>query len=372
MAVSELRAVIAGGGTGGHLFPGIAVARELEKRAEKPEILFVVGKRPLEAEILSRYGYPSRSLDVEGLKGGSIIKKMKVIFGLPGSLSQASDVIRRLKPHFVLGVGGYSSGPVCLAARMMKVPSAVHEQNSYPGLTNRLLARVVDCCFVSFEESARFLKCPRIVITGNPVREEFLEGSGRPDSLTIENQKDMNQSFTLLVVGGSQGAIAVNEAVIEAVKILKGKGRIIRVIHQTGKNDLERISSSYKGFNADAEVSAFIYDMAAAYRKADLVVGRAGATTIFELAATGKPSILVPYPFAANNHQESNARSLVKAGAAEMILQRDLSGELLCDLIMKYMTGRDLLSSMSRAALGIARPYAAGAIADGLMEMAHL
>lgn len=364
MAVSELRAVIAGGGTGGHLFPGIAVARELEKRAEKPEILFVVGKRPLEAEILSRYGYPSRSLDVEGLKGGSIIKKMKVIFSLPTSLSQASDVIRRLKPHFVLGVGGYSSGPVCLAARMMKVPSAVHEQNSYPGLTNRLLARAVDCCFVSFEESARFLKCPRIVITGNPVREEFLEGTGRPDSL--------NQSFTLLVVGGSQGAIAVNEAVVEAVKILKGKGRIIRVIHQTGKKDLERISSSYRGFDAEAEVSAFIYDMAAAYRRADLVVGRAGATTIFELAATGRPSILIPYPFAANNHQESNARSLVKAGAAEMILQRDLSGELLCDLIIKYMTDRELLSGMSRAALGIARPDAAGAIAEGLMEMAHL
>ncbi len=361
MAVAELRAIIAGGGTGGHLFPGIAVARELEKRAERPEILFVVGKKPLEAEILTRYGYPSRSLDVEGLKGGSIIKRMKVIAGIPRSLSQAAEVIKERRPHFVLGVGGYSAGPVCLAAKMMKVPSAIHEQNSYPGLTNRLLARVVDCCFLSFEESAQFLKCRRIALTGNPVREEFFAGS-RPS--------DFDAQFTLLVVGGSQGAIAVNEAVVEAVRILKEKGTILRVIHQTGKKDFERMSSRYRELNAEAEVSAFIYDMASAYLKADLVVGRAGATTIFELAATGKPSILIPYPFAANNHQEANARSLVKAGAAEMVLQRDLSGELLSELIMKYADDPARLSGMSKAALGIARPDAASAIVDGLMEMA--
>jgi UDP-N-acetylglucosamine--N-acetylmuramyl-(pentapeptide) pyrophosphoryl-undecaprenol N-acetylglucosamine transferase len=255
---------------------------------------------------------------------------------------------------------------------MMKVPSAVHEQNSYPGLTNRLLARAVDCCFVSFEESVRFLKCRRIVLTGNPVREEFFAGVSPSDSGAAENRKNIDSPFTVLVVGGSQGAIAVNEAVVEAVRILKRKGSALRVIHQTGKKDFERISLSYSELNADVEVSAFIYDMAAAYRRADLVVGRAGATTIFELAAIGKPSILIPYPFAANNHQEANARSLVKAGAAEMVLQRYLGGELLSGLIMKYMADPARLSAMSGAALGIARPDAAAAIVDGLMEMALL
>jgi UDP-N-acetylglucosamine--N-acetylmuramyl-(pentapeptide) pyrophosphoryl-undecaprenol N-acetylglucosamine transferase len=379
--VDEVRAIIAGGGTGGHLFPGIAVARELEKRFACSRIVFVVGKRPLEVQILSRYGYSSRSLDIEGLKGGSLIKKIKVFFKIPGSLFQAAGIIREFSPHFVLGVGGYSSGPICLAARIMGVPSAIHEQNSYPGLTNRLLARFVDCVFVSFEESAEHLKCRKMVITGNPVREELIRAAGASqqgieeireeshdgDAMRAEERK---RGLRILIVGGSQGAVAINDATIEALRILKEKGRRITVIHQTGRGDYERISRRYRELKIDGEVSDFINDMAQAYNRADLVISRAGATTIFELAATGRPSVLIPYPYAANNHQETNALSLVRAGAAEMVLQKDLTGNLLADLLIRHMDDRKALSRMSQAAVRVARPDAAKAIVNGLVEIA--
>ena len=358
------RLIIAGGGTGGHLFPGIAVARELRRRRKGAEVLFVTGRHRMESEILSPMASEFRtfSINVEGIKGRGWKKGMGVMIKLPWSIIQSVFLIRRFSPRLALGVGGYSAGPLCLAARILGIPTAIHEQNSYPGVTNRLLSRFVDRVFVSFEQSRSFFPGGKTVLTGNPVRRELLRS--RTDQPVEDGE------FRVLVVGGSQGARAVSEAFVEALEILKSRGEMVRVIHQTGRADYHRVVREYREKGLDGEVTPFITDMASAYGRAHMVVGRAGATTIFELAAMGVPSILVPYPHATNNHQEINARSLVRAGGAEMILQKDLNGEVLANALIKYMRNRAALSAMGRAARKISRPDAARVIVDQILEMA--
>ncbi len=353
--------LIAGGGTGGHLFPGIAIARELEKRFEKTEIIFVVGRRKMEEEILSRYGYRARYIDVEGIKGRGLKRGTAVLAKLPKSVMQSISIIREFSPLLVLGMGSYSAGPVCLAARFMRVPTAIHEQNSYPGLTNRLLVKFVDRVFISFEESRAHLKSRSLYLTGSPVREELISdhNTGRAES----------KKFTILVVGGSQGARAINRAFTEALLDMKCRERHPEVIHQTGKVDYDQVVVDYQKKDLKGEIVPFIQDMAEAYKRADLVVSRAGALTIFELAAMSKPSILIPYPYAANQHQEINARSLVRAGAAEMIHQRDLNGEVLSRVLIKYMDDSFALGEMGRQSSKMGRPDAAKVIVDRLLEI---
>jgi len=358
----KFKAVIAGGGTGGHLFPGIAVANELEKRFEGPEILFVVGRQRMEAEILGRYGYQVASISVEGIKGRGWIKGLAVFFRLPSSFFQSISILRRFSPAFCLGVGGYSSGPFCLTSGLIGIPTAIHEQNAYPGLTNRLLSRFVDRVFVSFEESGNYLKTRSLVLTGNPVREELF-------SVNDVKCHDRDR-FTILVLGGSQGAKAINEAFVEALEYLKQMGRYPGIIHQTGKTDYNRVEEDYRKKELEGELSPFIHDMCTAYHRADLVVSRAGASTIFELAALGKPSVLIPYPYAANQHQEINAGSLVRVGGAEMLRESDLTGEKLAHVIIKYMDSRASLEEMGIQARKMGRRDAAKVIVDHLVEMA--
>ncbi len=357
----EFRIIIAGGGTGGHLFPGIAVARKLETMFEKPGILFVVGRKRIESEILSRYGYKVASIDVEGLKGRGWRKGLKVLIKLPKSIFQSGSLIKDFSPALVLGMGGYSAGPVCLAARFLGLKTAIHEQNSYPGLTNRLLSRIVDRVFISFEESSQGFKKRSTFLTGNPVRDELFTSGGK-------EAEDRNR-FTILVVGGSQGARAVNRAFVESLEYLNGMGKYPEVIHQTGKIDYKQVLLEYKEKNLKGEVVPFIEDMVGAYYHANLVVSRAGATTIFELAASGKPSVLIPYPHAANNHQEINALSLVRAGGAEMIRQKDLTGEGMAHVLSKYMDDLQALDEMGKNAQKIGMPDAAKVIVDQLLQM---
>jgi len=356
-----LRVIIAGGGTGGHLFPGIAVARELEKRFENSEILFVIGRQRMESEILSRYGYKVESISVEGMKGRGWKKGLSVIAGLPKSFFQSISVIKRFLPNFVLGVGGYSSGPFCLAARFKGIPTAIHEQNSYPGLTNRLLSGFVDRVFVSFEKSKAHLKGKDLFLTGNPVREELFSD----DRVEQKNQEE----FTILVVGGSQGAMAINKVFAESLEYLNAEKRFPSVIHQTGKADFERAENDYRNRGLKGELNPFIQDMNTAYNRADIVVSRAGATTIFELAALGKPSVLIPYPFATNQHQEINARSLVSVGGAEMIIESDLTAKGMAQTIIKYMDNRSDLEEMAARAKKMGRRDAAKVIADQLLDL---
>lgn len=352
---------IGGGGTGGHLFPAIAIARELTSRPGGAEILFVTGTRRLESELISRYGFRQTSIAVEGIKGRGWLRGALTAMKLPWSFFQALSILRDFSPHLVVGVGGYSSGPVCVAARWMGIPSAIQEQNSFPGLTNRLLSRVVDRVFISFEESRAYLSCPTVVCTGNPVRKELIE--------QVRTGTREGEEFCILVIGGSQGARAINEAFLEAMEILFQEGKKPRVIHQTGPTDFHTVSERYRKKELRAEVHPFIQDMAWAYRQADLVVSRAGATTLSELTAVGKPSILIPYPFAANNHQELNGRSIAGVGGAEMILQVDLTGRRLARIVMKYMEDPDALNKMAEQARSMGRPDAVERIVDSMMEM---
>jgi UDP-N-acetylglucosamine--N-acetylmuramyl-(pentapeptide) pyrophosphoryl-undecaprenol N-acetylglucosamine transferase len=359
---AKLRCIIAGGGTGGHLFPGIAVAKALQELPGRIEVLFVVGRRGMESEIPHRCGYPAVSIDVEGLKGRGWKKRLGVLFGLPQAFWQAAGLLRSFSPALVLGMGAYSAGPVCLMARCLGIPTAVHEQNSYPGLTNRLLARIVDRVFISFEQSRPYLKARSVVRTGNPVRAEM--------TASAVMTRDSQAPFTVLVVGGSQGAMAINRAFAEAFSVLARKGEgLLRVIHQTGQTDYERVAADYQEKGLHGDLIMFIRDMAGAYQQADLVISRAGATTIFELAAAGKPAVLIPYPHAANQHQEMNARTLVEAGAAEMILQKDLNGEKLARLIDKYRQDQAALAEMQARARGFAKPDAAQRVAAELVSM---
>jgi len=357
----SLRVIIAGGGTGGHLFPGVAVGREILSRYPGSKIIFITAGKKMESGILAEAGFEQETISVEGIKGRGVIKAIKSISRLPHGIVQSVNIIRRFSPEFVLGVGGYSAGPVCLAAWLMKIPGAIHEQNSYPGLTNRLLCRIMDMVFISFEESRVYFPKGRVFLTGNPIRKEFLA----EDTVDGKDKK----RFTILVTGGSQGATAINEAFLGAIRILKDRGMAPLIIHQTGEKDFNQIVGEYQKRGFQGDVMPFIRDMPAAYRRADIFVGRAGAGTIFELAAMGKPSILIPYPYAANRHQEANARVLAEIGGAEMLMQNDLTPARLADLLARYMGDRTALQRMGERARIKARPGAAKEIVDRLEGM---
>ncbi len=356
-----LRVIVAGGGTGGHLFPGIAIASELKARSVGTDILFVVGRKEMETEIVAKAGFKAQSIDVEGMLGKSTLGYIRALFKILVSSVQSLLIVKAFKPDLIVGVGGYSSGPLCLVARFFGIPTAIHEQNSFPGLTNRILAPLVKRVFISFEESRRYLRGGKLLLSGNPVRDELLhlKAAGKGDK----------EGFVVLVMGGSQGARAINRAVISALKELKQMGLFPFVIHQTGKGDFQQITDEYHADGLGGEVVAFIEDMASAYARADLVISRAGATTIAELAILGKPSILVPYPYAAHNHQEVNARVLSALGGADMILEKDLDGMSLASRIRAYMENRGQLARMSSGALKAGRPRAREVIAQELLEL---
>ena len=317
--------VIAGGGTGGHLFPGIAVAEEFLRRDPGNRILFIGTERGLEKRILGGLGLPLRTIPVEGIKGRGPARAAGALGKIPAGLFASFRILREFDPAIVLGVGGYASGPAVLAARVMGTATAIAEQNAFPGLTNRILGRFADRVFLSFAASRRWFPARRTQITGNPIRAAFLEE--RPP----EGRNDPR--FTVLIFGGSQGAHAINRIVSEALDDLLPLKEQLRFLHQTGEKDREAVAAAYSERGFEAEVSPFIVDMATAYRSADLLVCRAGATSIAEITASGKAAILIPFPFAAADHQTRNAEVLAGAGAAEMIPERELNGRRLAEAI---------------------------------------
>ena len=361
METKGIKLIIAGGGTGGHIFPGLAVGKELLKRYPASEILFVTGDRKIENDIFKDAGIKRVSITVEGIKRRGILKTIKAILKLPYGVFQSLLIIKRFSPDLVLGVGGYSAGPVCLAARVIGMRTAIHEQNSYPGITNRLLARFVDRVFVSFEDSKAFFPKHKVYFTGNPIREAFM-----PEE---EDHKERAERFTILVTGGSQGASAINSAIIEVLKIIKERGKSPWIIHQTGQADYERVLQKYNENDLGGDIKPFIQDMPSAYCQADIFIGRAGAGTVFELAALGKPSILIPYPYAADNHQAANARMLADFGGAKIIAQDELDPYRLAHILMEFMEDRASLEKMGSQARKASKPYAAKEIADQIEEM---
>jgi UDP-N-acetylglucosamine--N-acetylmuramyl-(pentapeptide) pyrophosphoryl-undecaprenol N-acetylglucosamine transferase len=362
-----MRCVIAGGGTGGHLFPGLAIAQAFVEREKGNEVLFVGTERGIEARVLAGGLFPLKTIDVIPLKGGTLMAKLKALVILPRAVYQAISILRKFRPQVVMGVGGYASGPALLGAYLVGIRRAIHEQNVVPGMTNRMLKALSQKIFVSFEETRDYFPKEKTWVTGLPVRAEFLASLAK-----VQEKKRAAQQkswFTLLVFGGSAGAHRINRAMMEALEPLEVIKPSLRIIHQTGREDLEFVSQGYRDNGFEAVVRSFFEDMASCYEAADLVVCRAGASTIAELSICGKAAILIPYPYAAHQHQFLNARKLMERGAARMIEDGALNGVLLAKEILRLHDAPAERGQMEQAIQGMARPRAAEEIVDQCYEL---
>ena len=360
-----VRVMIAGGGTGGHLFPGIALAEEVSTRDARNDVVFVGTNRGLEARVVPASGFKFEAISSRGLKGMGPVKLFLGLATLPVSFFESWSLLRRYKPDVVVGVGGYSSGPVVMAAWLQGLPTAVQEQNALPGLTNRILGRFVKAVFLAFEEAVDSFPPARCHVIGNPIRRKLMENFLRP------HQQVAGGPFEVLVFGGSLGAKGLNSRMLDALDHLKDLQGSLRFTHQTGKNDLEAVKAGYAAKGFDATVVEFIDDMSEAYAKSALVICRAGATTLAELTVCKKASILVPFPFATDDHQAVNARAMVEAGAAVMFREGELTGERLAQEIRALHAEPARLQKMEKAAGLLGRPEAAKELADTLAEMSH-
>ncbi len=359
--MSRLRVVIAGGGTGGHLYPGIAVARELLRRHPDAQITFAGTARGIEARVIPREGFELDTLRSVGLKGASPVARLRGLLLIPLSGLDAWSILSRRAPNLVIGVGGYSSGPVVAMAIVRRIPTLLLEQNAVPGLTNRLLAPAVSAAAVTFESTAAYFG-RRAIVAGNPVRAEFVSESAAP------GVRDPGPP-RVLIFGGSQGAHAINLAMVEAAPQLAAYRGGMAITHQTGERDLELVRDGYRRAGLEARVEPFLFTMDREIKSADLVVCRAGATTIAELTAAGRAAVLVPLPTAADDHQRKNAEVLAQAGAAEVMEQRNLGGATLADRIVQLVDNPARLNAMAAAARAMGRPDAAGVIADKALEL---
>ena len=354
----DYRLIIAGGGTGGHLFPGISLAQVFRDRNSNNKVLFVSRGNEFEKSALQTAGFPLASIPVEGIKGRSRWLQLRSMLKLPLAVLKSVWIIWRFQPQLVIGVGSYAAGPVILAAWLLRKPIALHEQNQLPGVTNRLVARFADRIFVSFESSKKRFDTDKVRFSGNPVRKEILDLASVSYS---ENRS--KRHFEVLIVGGSQGAHAINETVTDMLEHLENMSDF-RFVHQTGAADEPSVRVAYRRRETEAIVKPFFNDMARRYAAADLVVCRAGATTVAELTAIGKGVIFIPFPFAADNHQVHNARTLAEAGAAEMIEQKDLNGRLLAERIAYYRAHPDRLEAMATRSESFGKRDAAEFIID--------
>ncbi len=361
-----MRVVIAGGGTGGHVFPGIAIAKELKKTAADAEITFIGTSEGIELTIVPKEGFDIRFIRSEGLVGKGIFRMIKSIGKVPLSIKDARAILREIKPDVVLGVGGYCSGPVLFSAHLMGIPTIIHEQNTVPGLTNKLLGRFVNIIAVTYLESMDFFSRDKTFLTGNPIRGEILQGDRERGCNTFHLNKEL---FTIFVFGGSSGAHNINRAATEALVYLNLFKDKIQFLHQTGEKDLNSVREFYQARGFKGTIIPFIYDMPDAYAVADLVISRAGATTLAELTACGKAVILVPYPYAAGNHQEVNARKLWDIGAAQMILDRELSGKTLSELIKYLFQEPDAIGEMERISKSLGKPDATKKLLELVMSL---
>lgn len=356
-----MKMLVAGGGTGGHLYPGIALAEELTTRQEGNEVLFVGTKRGIESRVLPSLPYGLETIEVVGLKGKGLFGMLRGLLQVPKAIAQSFRILREFKPDIAVGVGGYASGPMILACWLSGIPSVILEQNTIPGITNRILSRFVNAVFTTFESSAAFFPRKKVQALGNPIRRQLLDNFLR--------SKIPDDRFDILVLGGSQGAHALNLRMVEAAGNLLDLEDSIRIVHQTGPADLELVKRGYADIGLEVDVRAFIDDMSAAYLRADLVICRAGATTIAELLVAKKAAILIPYPYAADNHQELNAKAMVDVNAAVMFQERGMDGRLLADKIRELKNNPERVQEMERAASIAGRPEAAREIINALLEI---
>jgi UDP-N-acetylglucosamine--N-acetylmuramyl-(pentapeptide) pyrophosphoryl-undecaprenol N-acetylglucosamine transferase len=344
--------IIAAGGTGGHLFPGIAVADELRRRDPQTRVVFAGTPKGLESRLVPRSGHELVLLPILPLNGVGALRALKGLLVLPWGLLRAAALVRRLRPEAVLGVGGYAGGPVVLAAALMGIPTVILEPNARPGFTNRILRPFVRVAACSYEAARRQFGS-KGVVTGNPVRGGFARLPKKAHAVP----------YTLLAFGGSQGSRVLNHALVDALPRLPGAERL-RIVHQTGVAMRPEVAGAYAAAGRNAEVLEFLDDMEARFAQADLVVCRSGATTCAELTAAGKASVLVPFALAADDHQRNNARALQEAGAARMIEEKDLTGETLAGAVTETLETPGRLEAMEDAARAAGRPDADARVAD--------
>jgi UDP-N-acetylglucosamine--N-acetylmuramyl-(pentapeptide) pyrophosphoryl-undecaprenol N-acetylglucosamine transferase len=363
----SLKVIIAGGGTGGHLFPGIALAEGFQDKNSATQILFAGTGNRLEKTALSSTPFRHVSISAGGLKGKAWHSRVKAIFRVVIGIWESMGIIHQFKPNLVVGVGGYVSGPMALAARLIGVPVVLHEQNMIPGLTNRVLAKVAKRIYVTFPQTHLTISKEKVKLTGNPIRKSMANMAKEENDYPSAPPSKQRQ-FTVLVFGGSQGAHMINNAVIEALAYLPQKEDLF-FIHQTGEADECTVQDVYQGSGVAARVQAFFSNMADQYQEADLVICRAGATTIAELTAVGKATIFIPYPFAADDHQTKNAQGMADAGAAEMIHEKDLTGAALAARISHYIRQPQKLKKMAAMAARYGRPNAAADIVEDCYQL---
>ncbi|MGE5239451.1 MAG: undecaprenyldiphospho-muramoylpentapeptide beta-N-acetylglucosaminyltransferase [Chloroflexota bacterium] len=361
-----MRVIIAGGGTGGHLYPGLAVAEAFKEQEAAKDILFVGTEHGIEARVVPKEGYPIKFVKAEGVAGKNIARKVRALFVFVLSLKDSGAIVRTFRPDIVIGVGGYASAGAVCAAWWQKVPTMILEQNSVPGLANRILGKMADAVAVTYQESLPFFPDGKTFLTGNPVRKGIVRKETRSAHRIFSL---VNERFTVLVFGGSAGARSINRAMAEALPYLQGLRGRIQFLHQTGERDHAEVAAAYRAQGFQGTVVPFIYQMAEAYAAADLVICRAGATTLAELTAVGKPSILVPYPYAAANHQEHNARKLEDMGAARMIRDRDLSGRVIASAIEELYNDENLRKEMQRASTAFGKVDAAERVVAVAMSL---
>jgi UDP-N-acetylglucosamine--N-acetylmuramyl-(pentapeptide) pyrophosphoryl-undecaprenol N-acetylglucosamine transferase len=356
-----LRIVIAGGGTGGHLFPGLAIAQEFVTRNNSNRVVFVSTGNPLERSVLSQTDFKLKTITAEGIKGRGLWNQAKSAVKIPKGMIESIRILKDYKPDLIIGLGSYSAGPVMLSAWLLGTKMALHEQNILPGITNRILSRFADRIYVSFKDTKTRFDPDKTRLTGNPVRRELL-------NQRANDEASGSKSFCVLIIGGSQGAHSINMTVIEALSHLTKKESLY-FVHQTGTADEQIVKEAYRRLDIPATVQSFFRQMAPLYKQADLIICRAGATTVAEVTALGKAVIFIPFPFAADDHQALNADTLAREGAAEMILEKDLNARVLSQKIEYYASHPQALSAMATKAAQLGHPDAAKRIVDDCCEL---
>ena len=365
--MAPLKVVIAGGGTGGHLYPGIAVARELQRIANAT-VTFVGTAAGIEARVVPHEGFELDVIRSTGIKGKSPAARLRGAMLVPAGIRDGWRLLERRSPDVVVGVGGYSSGPLVLAAVLRRIPTLVMEQNAVPGFTNRTLARMVRAAAVTWPETAKHFG-GKAFVSGNPVRAEFLQTVEGTNAATERDERGTRPA-RVLIFGGSQGAHAINLAMVEAAPELVRRHPGLEVVHQTGTADVELVTAAYGRAGIQARVEPFLYAMDREMNAADVVICRAGATTLAELAAAAKPAVLIPLPTAADDHQRKNAQATARAGAAIVIDQKQMTGALLASEVSRLASDPGLRARMSAAAHALAKPDAARLIAQRAIELA--
>lgn len=354
-----MRLLIAGGGTGGHLFPAMAIARAIKAEDPGSRVLFVGTRHGIEARLLPDSEFPVRFITARGMRRTGIVNMLRASIELPLAILQSMSIVREFRPDFVLGVGGYASGPTLIAAILMRIPNAVQEQNSVMGTTNRILSRFTDRVYISWENTEPTPPPGKTLLTGNPIRADLLQGSSEEVDPT---------RFNVLVFGGSRGARSINVSLARTLDLLASVKDKIKIVHQTGMGEAEELRNAYERAGIDSDVREFIHDMGPVYRWADLVVCRSGASTLAELTALGKPAIVIPYPYAIGDHQARNAQVLEEEGAVRVVRDDSLQNGALVKEILSISDTPEVLKTMAQNSRKLGRPDAARTIALDILR----